>query len=311
MKLTAAICTSGERDTLEGSLQTLTNQDPIAPVDFEVVVVDNSRNESSFVNRSVERCASGAAAPIRVIRESRVGLGYARNRAIEAAEGGIVAFLDDDVVVDPFWASELVKAYQETDADAVGGMIYPVWLAERPSWLGDELLAYLSLVDYGPGRRRCRYPKYPFGANISFKKNVLLEIGGFATSLGGGGAPTYLMDEIDLCRRLERTGRLIVYAPAAKVGHIIPASRLKWSYFIGRALILGRATARMGCQGSGIDRYTHLKGFPLAAIRVLRHGVRAGFFAVAGRKRELLSEERHVVWNLAWLWETGLIAVKG
>lgn len=309
--VTAAICTAGERDTLEGSLRTLLGQDPDTPVDLEVVVVDNSRHDNGFVQGVVERCARSAGVPVQCVRETRVGLGYARNAAVAAAEGEVIAFLDDDVLVDPRWASELVKAYRETGAAVVGGRIDPVWTVERPPWLGDELLGYLSILDHGPDRKLCSYPRYPFGANISFQRDLLRELGGFATNLGGGGGPTYLMDETEVCRRVERAGRQILYAPTVRVGHIVPASRVTRDFFVKRAAVLGRATARMGCQGDGVGWCTRAKGLPMAALRAARHAARAALFSLAGRKRESLSEERHLAWNLAWMWETALIAVKG
>jgi len=308
--ITAAICTAGERSTLEGSLRTLVAQEG-ALSEFEVLVVDNSREDKGFVSGVSSAVARDTGVPVRCVRELQVGLGFARNAAIAAAGGEVVAFLDDDVVVDPHWATELATAYRETDAAAVGGKIEAIWGAPRPPWLGDELLGYLSILDYGPERTWCTNPGYPFGANISFRKETLLELGGFATSLGGGGAPTYLMDEIDVCRRLERAGGHILYAPTVKVGHIVPPSRLTRAFFMNRAVFLGRTTARMGCGGSVLSRQRLLKGLPAATWRVAAHGGRCLWFTVTRRERQLASEGRHLAWNLGWMWETILLAGRG
>lgn len=312
LDVTVAVCTAGERSTLEGALRSLIAQEATAPVAFEILVVDNSREDTGFVSTVVASAGRLARHPVRYVRETRVGLGHARNAGIAAASGEVVAFVDDDVVADPLWISELVRAYRETGAAAVGGKIEPLWASPRPKWLGDELLGYLSVLDYGPERKLCRYPDYPFGANISFRRKALQEIGGFATSLGGGGGPTYLMDEIEVCRRLERAGKAIVYAPLAKVKHLVPASRLTRGYFLGRAMVLGRATARMACEGGGAPSVVEAaKGLMLAAPRAARHGARASFFSLARRDRESLSESRHLLWNLAWMWETATITLRG
>ena len=311
MKLTAAICTAGERETLEVALRTLISQDFASQIDFEVIVVDNSRRDGDFVRGIANRVVYDEKVPIRYVRERNVGLGYARNTATAAAKGEIVAFLDDDVIVTPNWASELIAAYQETDAAVVGGRIFAVWLAERPAWLGDELLGYLSILDYGPRRLFCSYPRYPFGANISFNRQILLDVGGFATNLGGGGTPTYLMDEIDVCRRIEAIGKAILYVPSAGVGHIIPASRLTKRFFFNRAVLLGRATAQMGWQRGYVGRYALAKGMLPAVLRILRHTSRAVRFTLGRQQQRLLSEGRHLAWNLGWMWEACLIAAKG
>lgn len=310
--VTVAICTAGERSTLRGTLRSLLAQEFAASVNFELLVVDNSRADSGFVERVIAEASREGGLPVRHVRESRVGLGFARNAAIAAAAGEIVAFVDDDVVVDRAWISELVRAYRETGAAVVGGRIEPLWGSARPDWLRDDLLGYLSLLDYGPERRECRYPRYPFGANISFRHDLLVQLGGFTTTLGGGGAPTYLMDEIELCRRVERAGKRIVYAPTVKVQHIVPASRLTRGFFLHRAAILGRATVRMGLAAGAtpISTWASGKGLLLAGSRVVRHGARAFLFAVAGRDGEVLSESRHVVWNLAWMWETALVLAR-
>ncbi|MHB0869178.1 MAG: glycosyltransferase [Chloroflexota bacterium] len=310
LDVTVAVCTAGERKTLDGSLRSLLAQERRIPVEYEILVVDNSREDTGFVRKTAASVASDSAVPVRYAREPQVGLGFARNAAIAAARGEVVAYVDDDVVVDPGWLSELARVYRETDAAAVGGRIDPIWESDRPRWLGDELLGFLSIVDYGPERKRCRYPNYPFGANISFRRAVLLEVGGFATGLGGGGAPTYLMDEIELCRRVERAGGTILYAPLAVVGHIVPASRLTRGFFLKRAVILGRANARMGLGAAdSFSRVRAAKGLLLASGRAARHGARASILSLARRESDSLSESRHLVWNLAWMWETALMAM--
>lgn len=308
-EVTVAICTSGERRSLENTLLSLMVLSPSPPGGLELLIVDNSREETGFVRRVVDQTARSGQT-VRYTREPRSGLGFARNAALEAAQGEIVAFVDDDALVDPIWAWELARTYRETDAAAVGGRIDPLWEADRPPWLGDELLAYLSLVDYGPDRKQCRFPKYPFGANISFLRSAAMEVGGFTTSLGRGGAPTYLMDEIDLCRRLEKAGRRIFYAPRARVRHIIPAARLTRGFFLERAAVTGRATARMGyLEGNAPSSLGLAKGVSLAATRAVRHGLRAAFFHVTRRERESLDESRHMIWNLAWMQESVSIAL--
>lgn len=307
--LTIAVCTSGERASLENTLLSVMVLDPLPPGGLELLVIDNSRQDTSFVRRVVDGMARSGQS-VRYVRELRPGLGFARNAAMEAAQGEIVAFVDDDALVDRVWAWELLRTYRETDAAAVGGRIDPIWEADRPTWLGDELLAYLSILDYGPERAVCRYPHYPFGANISFQRAAVAEVGGFATDLGRGGTPTYLMDEVDLCWRLEQAGRSIYYAPVARVRHVVPAARLTRGFFLRRAAMNGRCSARMGyVEGKAPSPLRLAKGVSCAGFRAGRHAVRAAFFHLTRREEQSLSESRHVAWNLAWMHESVAIAL--
>jgi GT2 family glycosyltransferase len=298
---------------LTSTLESVVAQHPQPAGGMEVVVVDNSQGNSDYVRRLTTEMADGAPMPLRYVHEPVRGLGFARNTGIAAAQGEVIAFVDDDAVVDPTWVVELLRVYDETDAAVVGGRVDPIWEGERPSWLGEELYGYLSLLNYGAERKRCTFPNYPFGVNISFHRKALEAVGTFSTSLGGGGAPTYLMDEIDLCQRIERAGFQIMYTPTARVGHLVPRSRQTRSYFLRRAIVLGRSTARMGWVPSGraVAVLRSAKGEVQAAIRAARHAGRALLHLAGRRERGFVSESRHVIWNASWMWETGLLTLKG
>ena len=56
-----------------------------------------------------------------VYREEKLGLGGARNLGSKMVEGEIIAFVDDDVVLFPDWAEEMVKSYQDEMVIGVTG----------------------------------------------------------------------------------------------------------------------------------------------------------------------------------------------
>jgi hypothetical protein len=73
---------------------------------YEINVVDNAPSTSATVD-FIRQTYRGVP-QVRYIREDRAGLSWARNCGMMAARGEILAFTDDDVVIDPYWLFELV-----------------------------------------------------------------------------------------------------------------------------------------------------------------------------------------------------------
>ena len=74
------------------------------------------------------------------------GISHARNRGIREAKGEIIAFTDDDVIVDKHWIQNIDKAFKEHDDVAcVGGKILPIWEVPKPKWLKPNLYDLFSI----------------------------------------------------------------------------------------------------------------------------------------------------------------------
>jgi glycosyltransferase involved in cell wall biosynthesis/GT2 family glycosyltransferase len=172
------------------------------------------------------------------------GLSGARNTGVAECGGEVVAFLDDDAVAAPDWLERLGQAYLDPDVLGVGGAIHPAWEEGRPSWFPPEF-------DWVVGCTHSGMPREPeavrnlVGANMSFRRAVLDEVGGFRHELGRIGTIPSGCEETDLCIRI---GRLrpdgqILYDPRATVDHFVPASRGRRSYFTARCRGEGRSKA--------------------------------------------------------------------
>ncbi|TAN00757.1 MAG: glycosyltransferase family 2 protein, partial [Rhizobiaceae bacterium] len=119
--LSIAICTKDRAERLSRllrSLEAVRNHSPFGPV--EIVVVDNASTDSAT------REAVESFNDIRYVFEPKAGLDFARNAALHAAAGALIAYLDDDVVVDRNWLMGLAKACGDNPgAGGFTGLVLP------------------------------------------------------------------------------------------------------------------------------------------------------------------------------------------
>jgi len=178
---------------------------------------------------------------VRVIElpENR-GLLGARNAGAEAADGDVVAFLDDDAVADEEWLAEIVSAYERHDPPAVGGRMTPLWIAGRPAYLPEEF-HWLVGVTHRGFPDEAGYVRNTNGSNISFRREVFLDLDGFDTAIGGRKGDRNLQGgETELCARLrEEYGRGVWYEPDAVVAHKVFRYRTRPLWLADRAFWQG------------------------------------------------------------------------
>lgn len=236
--LTIAICTKDRPDRLARCLASL-------PRDVhEILVADNAPGDDRTE-------ALIAANPhVRYVREPKPGLDFARNTALREATGELLAFIDDDVVVDREWLPGLVEAFRENpDAAAFTGLILPLTLETEAQILFEQLGGFRGRADGGFekirwGKSLPGYEQYPCdagifgaGANMAFRRDTLHEIGGFDDALDTG-APLPGGGDLDIFYRLIRAGHIIAYEPRMLVFHehrreLESLRRQYWSWGIG------------------------------------------------------------------------------
>lgn len=222
--LTVAVCTHDRPAWLRRCLRALVDQvdDSGDSGAVEVLVVDNAPADDATAAVVAE--LSG----VRYVREPTPGLDFARNRAVAEATGDLIAFVDDDVVVDEGWLAALRQAWGDhPDAGCVTGLVLPLELAS------DAQVAFERYGGFRRGFETVRYdrptvagnPCYPFGAgifgsgcNMSFRRGLVAELGGFDVALDTG-PPLPGGGDLDMFARVVRTGHPLVYEPRAAVRH--------------------------------------------------------------------------------------------
>ncbi|OGM12629.1 hypothetical protein A2V80_03115 [Candidatus Woesebacteria bacterium RBG_16_39_8b] len=176
--------------------------------------------------------------PIRYISETKKGLSHARNRGIDESNGDIVIFLDDDVLVDKAWLAEMLRVFNRTNADCVGGRVFIKW-AGKPEFPLRECENKLISFDKGDADREMRGRSVPIGANLAFKRSVFEKGLRFNTELGRTGACLISGEEIELIWKLQRNNKSVWYAAKSIVYHRLEGERCTKSYYFRRHFWFG------------------------------------------------------------------------
>jgi len=252
VRLSVVIPTRGRPDRLRACLTTLAAAR--APEGgWEVVVVDDGSEPPLKAQIAPPAPGDGPARglAVRFARQAPSGLNAARNRGALEARGELIAFLDDDTLVDPGWACALSAAFAQTGCDAVAGRVVLRLEAAAPAWLTPKLRRYLAEYDQGDVARPVRSDPVPVGANCAIRREAWSVNGGFAAGLDRAGTSLLSNGDTEFFRRLLARGASIRYVPEARVEHCVPAERLTRQFFRRRAYAQGASDALLAVVASG------------------------------------------------------------
>ena len=224
--LTVAICTKDRTDNLARCLQSLLRIRTDNPGEnswWNILVVDNAPSDE----RTKELV--GSLDNIDYVLEPKPGLNFARNKALDTATGEYLAFVDDDVVVDRQWLNGFLEAWAENpDAGGFTGLVLPYELATEAQILfesreGWNFRRTFNKIRYEPiCPKNDLYPCYTgefgVGCNMAFRREVLLQIGGFDEALDTG-KPLPGGGDHDIFYRVIRAGYSLIYEPSYLVFH--------------------------------------------------------------------------------------------
>jgi glycosyltransferase involved in cell wall biosynthesis len=245
--------------------------------DYEVIVVDNSTDHTRAI---VARMAG-----VRYVYDATPGLSHARNVGADAARSPIVTYIDDDTIAHPELLERTLEAVGLCgDAGVVGGRIDVRLPDELPKWYSDFFAGWFGRLnpDVDGVTRIEEISRYPFGGNLSIRKDALVAAGGFNPRKGRTRRDFEGGEEIELQCRIAQKGYGIYYTPFARVEHIIFPSRLDWSYIEGTARAAGRNWAHYEehvlSTGATLEsEWTEVRSAAALARATRRHGSSAEY----------------------------------
>ncbi len=190
-----------------------------------MVVVDNAPRTDATA-KVVQELADPR---VRYHLEPRPGLSTARNSGARAARGALLAFTDDDVVVDAGWIGGLTRGF--TRAARVGcvtGLVPSAELDTEAQHFFDRKVQWSSSCTprvFDLDLHRGDGVLYPYsagvfgtGANFAVSREAFDALGGFDEALGAG-APTRGGEDLDWFVRTLNAGFALSYEPGAVVWH--------------------------------------------------------------------------------------------
>jgi len=212
-RVSIIVCSYNGGKTLNACLESL---DELKYPDFEVILVDDgSKDDTAEIvrkfqaDRAGKAAAGGRALPDFIpIVQRNMGLSYARNAGAAAATGAVFAYTDSDCMADPDWLFYLIGTLTSGDYAGVGG---PNISPPAVDWVQASVAAapggpqHVLLSDV--------VAEHIPGCNMAFHRWAFEAIGGFDTEYRKAG------DDVDFCWRLQTSGQVIAFSPAAIVWH--------------------------------------------------------------------------------------------
>jgi glycosyltransferase involved in cell wall biosynthesis len=217
--ISIVICTYNRDVFLERTLKSL---ERLTYKDLEVVVVNGPSTDNT------QDVIDKYSKTIKTAGNPETNLSVSRNIGIKLSSGDIVAFIDDDAIPEEDWLDDLVdyyNRYEGSNVAGVGGKVYGPG-GDHFQFANGYLDLEGNVTAISDKPQDFNNPKekkfnHLLGTNCSFRRDVLLEVGGFDEFI------EYFADETELCVRIIKAGYKIVHHPRAFIHHEFAKSHIR------------------------------------------------------------------------------------
>lgn len=267
LKISVIVCSYGRVGILKKAIQSLLVQTLDKNL-YEIIIVDNF--SSPKLDLLVVTFRKSYKLPlIDLVVEKKQGLGYARNKGVEHAQGQYIAFLDDDAQADKKWLETALGCFKTVDSKpvAVGGPIFPIYKGSKPSWFKDRY----EIRNWGEEPRFLKKGETFSGSNMILDKDIVNKFAGFDTQVGMKGELLSLGEETSLFTKIWQNTKnvnLFYYQPKLIVYHLVTSKKMTVSYQLKRSFAAGQSFYQQS-RTNNILTYT---------INLIKYFI--GFFAI-------------------------------
>jgi GT2 family glycosyltransferase len=207
-------------DALELCLGDLARQ--VTPRTFEVILVLQAYPEGA-ARDLLQKFETLLTIRVAEFAEG-LGTSRARNTGLWMAQGDIVAFLDDDVRLPPTWIESMLSYYDDPELGGVGGFV------DHPGHYNPVRNTAYRLLGLTSNRYRIDWGGFNLGpashpaedqpaawlsgGNMSFRRQVVQNIGGFDEALG-----SFWHEDVDLAHRVAKSGWKLISTARMAIDH--------------------------------------------------------------------------------------------
>lgn len=263
MDITVVLCTYNRCKSLVTALNSVAASVLPESVEWEILVVDNNSKDAT---REVVTGFCKRNPRLRYLFEQKQGKSNALNTGIHEARGHIIAFMDDDVRVEPNWLQNLTVPLLDQQWAGAGGRVVPEWSRPAPPWLSPQAwYAAGPLVKFDLGDKAGELFEPPFGTNMAFRKSVFEKCGTFRPELGPRPGSEIRNEDTEFGARVLAARERLRYVPSAIVHHPVPENRIDKKFFLAWWYHKGGASIRQFGVRPG-TKY-RVVGIPLYLLR--------------------------------------------
>jgi glycosyltransferase involved in cell wall biosynthesis len=290
MKLSVIICTYNRSGILDKTLKSLEQVEVPGDVAWEVLIIDNGSTDNTPA--IVQGYIKNNKIPVFYFLEAASGKSAALNLGIQKSRGEIIAFTDDDVLLDKKWVNAILNAVSKYPYSAFGGRIIALWGSPIPSRLSsagkfNSLSGTVFFRDDGEIDREyneAMIGNVPCGANMFFRREAIESNGFFRTDLGPSHHVPGASEDTEFCSRMLKLGRKFMYVANAVIYHpvdvekISPGALLRWRYYCAKSEVRAREFNKSMNRIYGVPRYLFRQFISNAVIWLMSSNSSKRFF---------------------------------
>ena len=261
--ISVCVCTFRRVELLKQLLGALDSQKTDDTFTYSVVIADNDCTRSAESMVTEFRSATGMR--VDYCAEPRRNIALARNKALERANGELVAFIDDDELPVDHWLMSLFKTYNEFGVEGILGPVLPYFDHDAPQWVRKG--GFYDRPNHAKGRlmswSECRT------GNVLFRKGIINGIDTpFCSEFDTAG------EDMDFFRRMIDKGFVFRWCNDAIVYEFVPPARCRVGFLIKRALLRGSNFSK--------HQQSHLSHFLRSVVAVPTYTLALPLLALCG-----------------------------
>lgn len=194
----------------------------VVPPDLDLTlrVVDNGSTDGTW--QFIEQLTIPGIS-VEPVHEPVAGKSRALNHGLQNVASDIVAFTDDDMLLDPSWASAIADHFAHCSCSGLQGAIRLTFPGGRPEWFTERCEGLFGANSHLSADYR---PQGLAGGNMAVRTATIGRLGPFREDLGPHGKKFASAEDVEWSGRILNLGESLCYCPDVTNYHVLPRDRM-------------------------------------------------------------------------------------